>query len=61
VEAALTRVIASMRRGRRVEIGDSERTYTIEPVEDPVPREPSRDPKEAPESEPAEPEKVEAE
>jgi hypothetical protein len=44
-----------------VEIGDPERTYTIEPVEDPVPREPSRDPKEAPESEPAEPEKVEAE
>lgn len=44
-----------------MEIGDPERTYTVEPLEDPVPREPSQAPKEAPESEPAEPEKVEAE
>jgi hypothetical protein len=42
-----------------VEIGEPGRTYTIEPLEDPVPREPSQAPKEAPQSEPAEP--VEAE
>jgi hypothetical protein len=44
-----------------VEIGDPERTYTVEPLEDPVPREPSKAPEEAPQQEPAEPEKVEAE
>jgi hypothetical protein len=44
-----------------VEIGDPERTYTVEPLEEPVPREPSEAPEEAPEQEPAEPEKVEAE
>jgi hypothetical protein len=42
-----------------VEIGDPERTYTVEPLEDPVPREPSEAPDEPPEREPAEPEKVE--
>jgi hypothetical protein len=44
-----------------VEIGDPERTYTVEPLEDPVPREPPEAPGETPEREPAEPEKVEAE
>jgi hypothetical protein len=44
-----------------VEIGDPERSYTVEPLEEPVPREPSEAPEEAPEQEPAEPEKVEAE
>jgi hypothetical protein len=42
-----------------VEIGDPERTYTVEPLEDPVPREPSEAPEAPPEREPAEPEKVE--
>jgi hypothetical protein len=31
-----------------VKIGDPERTYTIEPLEDPVSREPSEAPKEIP-------------
>jgi hypothetical protein len=44
-----------------VEIGDPERTYTVEPLEDPVPREPSQPPEEAPEQEPLEPERVDAE
>jgi hypothetical protein len=44
-----------------VQIGDPERIYTVEPLEDPVPREPSETPEEAPEREPPEPEKVEAE
>jgi hypothetical protein len=44
-----------------VEIGEPERTYTVEPLEDPVPREPSRSPEEAPAQEPLEPERVEAE
>lgn len=43
-----------------VEIGDPERTYTVEPLEDPVPREPAEPPEESPQREPAEPEKVEA-
>jgi hypothetical protein len=44
-----------------VEIGDPERTYTVEPLEDPGPREPPEVPEEAPQPEPAEPEKLEAE
>jgi hypothetical protein len=44
-----------------VEIGDPKRTYTVEPLEDPVPREPPETPEtpEAPDGEP-EPEKVKA-
>jgi hypothetical protein len=48
-----------------VEIGDPERTYTVEPLEDPVPRklpaEPAESPdKPSPAEEPSEPEKVES-
>jgi hypothetical protein len=43
-----------------VDIGEPERTYTVEPLEDPVPRENPESPTEAPEREPAEPEKVES-
>jgi hypothetical protein len=43
-----------------VDIGDPERTYTVEPVEDPVPREPSEAPQEVPDRKPTEPEEVEA-
>jgi hypothetical protein len=43
-----------------VDIGDPERTYTVEPVEDPVPREPAEAPEVAPDREPTEPEEVEA-
>jgi len=42
-----------------VEIGDPERSYTVEPLEDPVPREEPALPTEAPEEEPGEREKVE--
>lgn len=43
-------------------ISEPERTYTIEPLEDPVPRErPAEAPPEIPESTPPEPEKVPAE
>jgi hypothetical protein len=46
---------------RRVEIGKPERTYTVEPVEDPVPREsPAPAPDEAPAETPPEPEEVPA-
>jgi len=48
-----------LREEGAVEIGDPERTYTVEPLEDPVPRQPSEAPEEAPEREPA-PEEVEA-
>ena len=42
-----------------MEIGEPERTYTVEPVEDPVPREAPEEPAEpSPAEEPAEPEKV---
>jgi len=44
-----------------LEIGEPERTYTVEPVEDPVPRESSAEPAEhppTPSQEPIEPEKV---
>jgi hypothetical protein len=44
-----------------VEIGEPERTYTVEPLEDPVPREPPLEPAEpTPAEEPIEPEKVQA-
>jgi len=44
-----------------LEIGEPERTYTVEPVEDPVPRERPAEPAEhppTPSQEPIEPEKV---
>ncbi len=41
-----------------MDIGEPERTYTVEPLEDPVPRENPESPTEAPEREPAEPENV---
>jgi hypothetical protein len=52
-------------RGELVEIGDPERTYTVEPLEDPVPRELPAEPAESPvrpspAEEPSEPEKVES-
>jgi hypothetical protein len=47
-----------------MEIGDPERTYTVEPLEDPVPREVPAEPAEpaepSPAEEPTEPERVEA-
>jgi hypothetical protein len=48
-----------------VEIGEPERTFTVEPLEDPVPRELPAEPAEAPAApspteEPVEPEKVAA-
>ena len=50
--------------GGSVEIGEPERTYTVEPVEDPVPRERPAEPAEpagpSPAEQPAEPEKVPA-
>lgn len=39
---------ASVRVGGLVEIGEPERTYTVEPVEDPVPRERPGEPAEQP-------------
>jgi hypothetical protein len=49
------------RLGDAVEIGEPERTYTVEPVEDPVPREAPAEPAEpSPVEEPIEPEKVPA-
>jgi hypothetical protein len=46
-----------------VEIGEPERTFTVEPLEDPVPREPPAEPTESPPSpspaeEPIEPARV---
>jgi hypothetical protein len=42
-----------------VEIGEPERTYTVEPLEDPVPREPAAEPAQpTPAEEPIEPERV---
>jgi hypothetical protein len=43
-----------------VEIGEPERTFTVEPLEDPVPRERPAEPPDAPSptEEPIEPEKV---
>jgi hypothetical protein len=51
--------------GGLVEIGEPERTFTVEPVEDPVPRELPTEPAEAPAApspseEPTQPEKVSA-
>jgi len=50
--------------GGSVEIGEPERTYTVEPVEDPVPREHPAEPAEPaappPRKEPVEPEKAPA-
>jgi hypothetical protein len=48
-----------------VEIGDPERTFTVEPLEDPVPRERPAEPAESPPTpspaeEPIEPERVPA-
>jgi hypothetical protein len=48
-----------------VEIGEPERTYTVEPLEDPVPRERPSEPAETPAApspaeEPIEPERVQA-
>jgi len=46
---------------RRVEIGEPQRTYTVEPLEDPVPREsPPAEPDDAPAEGPREPEEVPA-
>jgi hypothetical protein len=42
-----------------VEIGDPKRTYTVEPLEDPVPRETPREPPAEPGEEPAEPDEIE--
>lgn len=55
----------SVRRGGLVEIGEPERTYTVEPVQDPVPRERPAEPAEPPASpspaeEPLGPEKAPA-
>jgi hypothetical protein len=48
-------------RSEAMEIGEPERTYTVEPLEDPVPREVPAEPAEpSPAEEPAEPEQVEA-
>ena len=45
-----------------MDIGDPRRTYTVEPREDPVPREiPPDPPPESPLEDPAEPEKVTSE
>ena len=53
-----------LRVGGLVEIGEPERTYTVEPVEDPVPRERPAEPAEPagppPAKEPVEPEKAPA-
>jgi hypothetical protein len=51
--------------GELVEIGDPERTFTVEPLEDPVPRELPAEPAESPATpspaeEPIEPERVQA-
>lgn len=45
-----------------MDIGEPERTYTVEPVEDPVPRESPSEPDErpAPREKPVEPEEVPA-
>jgi hypothetical protein len=51
----------STRSNGIVDIGEPERTYRVEPLEDPVPRHLPETPAEAPEREPAEPEKVESE
>lgn len=58
----MRRVEAGATLGVAVEIGEPERTYTVEPLEDPVPRErpaqPAEPPAESPVEEPIEPERV---
>jgi hypothetical protein len=44
-----------------VEVGEPKRTYTVEPLEDPVPREVPSEPPIGPSEEPGEPEEVEVE
>ena len=44
-----------------MEVGEPKRTYTVEPLEDPVPREEPSEPPVGPEEEPSEPEEVEVE
>jgi hypothetical protein len=57
-------VQARFRPGEHVEIGKPERTYTVEPLEDPVPRELPTEPAESPvepsPEEPIEPERARA-
>jgi hypothetical protein len=60
-----TLILPTRRPGELVEIGEPERTYTIEPLEDPVPRERPVEPAEPPAwpsplpaEEPSEPERV---
>jgi hypothetical protein len=66
VEAGATlEVRASLRFGGSVEIGEPERTYTVEPLEDPVPRELPAEPAESPAGpspaeQPSEPERLPA-
>jgi hypothetical protein len=45
-------------RRRKMQIGDPIRTYTVEPLEDPVPREVPVEPAEDPVEVPSEPERV---
>jgi hypothetical protein len=57
--------LGKIEAGGLVEIGEPERTYTVEPVEDPVPRESPAEPAEepiapTPTKEPIETEKVQA-
>jgi hypothetical protein len=44
-----------------VEVGEPKRTYTVEPLEDPVPREVPSEPPNDPSEAPAEPDEVEVE
>jgi len=55
----------TLRSGELVEIGEPKRTFTVEPLEDPVPRELPAEPTESPPTpspaeEPLEPQRVEA-
>jgi hypothetical protein len=42
-----------------VEVGEPKRTYTVEPLEDPVPREAPSEPPSEPSEQPSEPDEVE--
>jgi hypothetical protein len=44
---------------RDVDIGEPKRTYTVEPLEDPVPREAPSEPPAEPSEDPSEPDEVE--
>jgi hypothetical protein len=61
-EASATLESAHLRVWGTIEIGEPERTYTVEPLEDPVPREspaePAEPPAQPPVEEPIEPERV---